>query len=202
MSQQQQNPRKPLLAGIKELIDQSLFRLHVAGEEIRHEQICECRLLVKDLDHGGFVDAHDRGVFQRRRRGGADQLPGQAGLAEKFPLSQNRDDGFFAFLGDHGKLDVAPHNIKDSIRRIPLRKENLLLPAPQNFFPAVTFVRKVLGSNNLARLRPMLTLSFVYDRSAAQGQFNGRADLSWIAADADPSRFERFHLLCRGTLTA
>jgi hypothetical protein len=52
----------------------------------------------------------------------------------KFPLSQNRDDGFFAFSGEHGKLDVAPQNIKDSIRRIPLRKENLLLPAPQNFF--------------------------------------------------------------------
>ena len=106
MSQHQQNPRKPLLAGIKELIDQSLFRLHVAREEMRHEQICECRLLVKDPDHRSFVDAHDCGVFQSRRRGGADQLPGEAGLAEKIPLSQNRDDGFFAFSESTASLTL------------------------------------------------------------------------------------------------
>lgn len=110
-----------------------------------HEDVRQCGFVVKNSDHGVFVDPHDRGVFESRCSNGADQLPGQAGLTEKFPLSQNRDDGFFAFSGEHGKLDVAPQNIKDSIRDIPLRKENLLFPAPQNLFPAVDLCQKSFG---------------------------------------------------------
>ncbi len=88
---------------------------------------------------------HDRRFLQGSRCNGARQLPGETGLAEKFSFSQNRNDGFFALAGEHGELDVASQDIEHRVRRIPLRKEDLSLPAPQNLFPAIDLRQECLG---------------------------------------------------------
>ena len=55
---------------------------------------------------------------------------------------QNRNDGFLAFGGEHGELDPALLNVEDGVRRISLRKDDLLLFGLKNSFPTVDFGEK------------------------------------------------------------
>jgi hypothetical protein len=49
---------------------------------------------------------------------------------------QNRDHRFFALLGYDGQLNLAILDIEDGIRRIPLRKNNVLLLGLEDRFAA------------------------------------------------------------------
>jgi hypothetical protein len=82
---------------------------------------------VKRSDHRGFFNAYKSGIFRGSRRGHAHQLPCQTPFPEKAALLQDCDNSLFALLRDDGELDQALLDIEYGIRRIPLRKENLLL---------------------------------------------------------------------------
>ena len=69
--------------------------------------------------------------------------PARQDSPKKAPF-QHRDDGFFALLRDHGQLDLARLNIEHGIRRIPLRKENLLLGGRQSRFAVPQFAEEHL----------------------------------------------------------
>src|ERR1700689_1922916 len=49
--QQQEQARKPPLARIEQLVDQILLDPSVAGQEICHEKLVKCWLVVKQGDH-------------------------------------------------------------------------------------------------------------------------------------------------------
>ena len=85
------------------------------------------------------------GVFQGGRGRRPNRLSGEAGFPKKGTLFQNRNDGFFALLRDHGQLDLARLNIEDSIRRVPLRKDHPLVGERQTCFPAADFSEERLG---------------------------------------------------------
>ena len=113
-------------------------------EPAGHKQLGECRFFVKHTDHGVFLDAHETGVFQGGR--GTNRLSGyEAGFPKKGTRFQNRDDGFFALLRDHGQLDLARLYIEHRLRRIPLRKDNLLLRGRQTCFAVSDFGEERLG---------------------------------------------------------
>ena len=48
------------------------------------------------------------------------RLPGKTSFAEEFVRSQDRDDGFFALLGNDGDLHLALLDIEDRIANLPL----------------------------------------------------------------------------------
>ena len=132
--QQEQHPREPLLAGIKEVIHQILFDAHRVRQQIGHKQLGEGGLLVQHADHGVFVDAHEPGIFHGRRGRRPSSLSGQAGFPHKGPLFQNRDDGFFALLRHHGQLDLARLDIEHGLGCIPLRKQRVFLREAETGF--------------------------------------------------------------------
>ena len=117
----------------------------VCVQQIGHKQRGERRLLVKHADHGVFVDAHDNGVFQGGRGRRANRLSGEAGFPKKGPLFQNRNDGFFALLRDHGQLDLTRLDIEHGSRRIPLGKDHPFVGEPQTCFLAADFSEERLG---------------------------------------------------------
>ena len=97
---------------------------------------------MQHLDHGLFVDAHETGVFRGGRGRRPNRLSGEAGFPEKGPLFQNRDDGFFALLRDHGQLDFARLDIEHGIRRIPLGKDRVFVWRRQNGFASAHFAEE------------------------------------------------------------
>ncbi len=120
---------------------------------------------MKHTDHGLFVDAENTGVFQGGRGRRTNRLSGEAGFSKKSSPLQNRDDGFFALLRDHGQLDLARLDIEHGIRRIPLRKENLLLGGRQTRFVVHGFTEECLAIERRA---------FVYHHSPSSTvQSNG-----------------------------
>jgi hypothetical protein len=50
----------------------------------------------------------------------------QASLAAEFVRPMNRDNGFFAVFGNHRDSEFAFMNVKNRIRRIALREDNLI----------------------------------------------------------------------------
>ena len=80
------------------------------------------------MDHAQdrrLVEPHDNGVCHDRNGGDTLRLPGEAALAEELVRSKNGDDGFLALLGDDGELHFALLDVKDRVRRVALRKDDL-----------------------------------------------------------------------------
>jgi hypothetical protein len=46
-------------------------------------------------------------------------------LTTEFTLPQNSDHGFLSLFGDNGQFNLAPLNIKNRLRLIALRKDDL-----------------------------------------------------------------------------
>ena len=100
-----------------------------------------------------FVNSNDAGVFQGGHGPHANSLPCEAAFTKKTTTLQDGHDGFFALLGHNRELDLALLQIKHGIRRIPLRKDNVVLSGFRIVFPLPTLVRKVLGLKGEVRLR-------------------------------------------------
>src|SRR6266536_5620019 len=63
----------------------------------------------------------------RRDRRHAQGLRRQASFAKEITRSKDRNDCFFALLGNNGDLDLALLDVENSIRRISLREDSLIL---------------------------------------------------------------------------
>ena len=68
-----------------------------------------------------------------------------AAFTKKPALLQNRDDSLLTILREHGELDEVRPDIEDSISRIPLGKDNLLLGGRQNGSSLADFSEIDLG---------------------------------------------------------
>ena len=130
------------------------------ARRIGQEQRGERGFVVKHTDHRLFVNANERGALVGGCRGHAHQLPSETFFPKKSARLQHRDDGFFPLWRDHGQRDLARLDIEDGIRRIPLRKENLLIRGRQRRFAAADLCEErleikrgeVFGSHRLSPL--------------------------------------------------
>lgn len=91
------------------------------------EQLGENGVVVKQPEHDLFVNADEIGVFHGSCRSHVCQLPGKTPFPKKDARLQYGDNGFFALLRDYGQFDLACQDIEHRLRRLSLRKDNLLL---------------------------------------------------------------------------
>ena len=68
----------------------------------------------------------------RRDRRDALRLSGKASFTEEFVRPKNCDDGFLALLRNDGDLHLALLDVEDLIRRVSLRKDDLVLAVRTN----------------------------------------------------------------------
>ena len=76
---------------------------------------------------GGNISfkARERSLSESPWRREAQRLTDQAALAYEFPRPEHGHDGFLALLGRHHNLDLAPLDVKNGIRTLPLREYDL-----------------------------------------------------------------------------
>ena len=126
VGQQQEHPRQPLFARIKEVIDQILFDPTVAGQQIRREQRRKGGLGVEHVEHGGLLNPHQRAVGERRGRRDAPRLPGQAALPKEGLGLENSDHRFLAPRGDDRELHLSALDVEHRVGHIALREDRAL----------------------------------------------------------------------------
>jgi hypothetical protein len=144
VGQQQQHPRQPLFTRIEELIDQVRFNPAIARQQIGHEQRRKRRLGVEHPEHRGLLNAHQRAVGERRGRGHAQRLPGQAALPKKSLGREDGDHRFLALRRDDGELHLPLLDIKHRVGRLALRKDRALLLAGRDRSASADFGKKRL----------------------------------------------------------
>src|SRR5260370_24067874 len=107
MSEQKKDSSQPLLAGVKQLVDQILFVADIPRQQIRHEQIGKRVLAVQRIHHRFLVDPQNLAIRHRRRRSHAQGLTCQSTFAKEVSVRQHADARFSAGLGDDGELHFA-----------------------------------------------------------------------------------------------
>src|SRR5882672_3400159 len=93
---------------------------------MRHEPLRELRLVVEKADHRRFLQPHDLGFLNCLGGRNAKALPSQASLATKIAGSKYCNNRFFPPFGKHRQLYLALLDVKNSIRWLALRKDNLI----------------------------------------------------------------------------
>src|SRR5580700_255052 len=78
-------------------------------------------------DHGRLLQASNHGFIERACRGDAQRMAIQTPFAEKLTWSQDRNHRFLALLGNDSELDLALLDVKNRVRDLSLRKNNLIL---------------------------------------------------------------------------
>src|ERR1700694_4101093 len=69
----------------------------------------------------------------------------QTPFAEKMPGSEDCNDRFLALLGNDSELDLALLDIKNRVRDLSLRKNNLIVPIIRYCFPLAHLGEKYFG---------------------------------------------------------
>jgi hypothetical protein len=126
MGQQQEHPRQPLFARIKELINQVRFDPNIAGQQIRHKQRRKRRLGVEHLEHRGLLNPRQGAVGERRGCRHAQRLSGQAALPKEGPGFEDGDHRFLATHGDDRELYLPVLDLEHRVGPIALRKDPAL----------------------------------------------------------------------------
>jgi len=94
---QQKDSCQTFFAGVEELIDKVCLGSHAASQEVRHEQIGECVLIVHHSDHLATSDLHRTG---RRDRSDSDESvssgSGKRILPNKVAGGKQRNRSFLA----------------------------------------------------------------------------------------------------------
>src|SRR6266478_7214904 len=75
----------------------------------------------------------------------AQRMAIQTSFAKKVTWSQDCNDGFLALLGNDGELDLALLDVKNRVRDLSLRKNNLILPIFGYRFSVAHFGEKYFG---------------------------------------------------------
>jgi hypothetical protein len=68
-----------------------------------------------------------------------------AALAKELARSQNADDGFLALFRDDNNLDPTTLNVKNRVRRVALRENDLILVECNNGLSFANLGEKFLG---------------------------------------------------------
>src|SRR6476619_8642816 len=98
----------------------------------------------------------------------------QTSLAEKVTWSQDCNDRFLALLGNDGELDLAFLDVKNRVRGLSLRKNNLILPIFGYRFSLAHLGEKYFGIKRGLNFLPH-RLPCCLSRRAALSPDDGRA---------------------------
>jgi hypothetical protein len=82
----------------------------------------------KRADHLAFLHPHQLAFGHGVGRRQTQRLPIQTSLAEKPTLAEYGDHRLLSLLRRHDKFDLALSDVKDCVRRIPLRENYIVLP--------------------------------------------------------------------------
>src|ERR1700731_4798266 len=118
--QQQEQPGKPFLTRIEQLIDEVRLDADGPRQKMGNENLGERWLPMDHADNRRFFQGHDDGVHYRRDRRYAPRLPGKTSFTEELVRSKYCDDGFLALLRNHGDLHLAALDVEDRIRGVSL----------------------------------------------------------------------------------
>jgi hypothetical protein len=129
---EQEQPGKPFLARIEQLIDEVCFDADGPAKKMGNEHLGERWFLMDHADNSRFLQSHDDGFRHRQDRRYALRLPGQTSFPEEFVRFKNCDDGFLALLRNDGDLHLAFLDVEDRIRRVSLGKDGLVLAVLTN----------------------------------------------------------------------
>src|SRR3984893_11206551 len=94
--QQQEQPGKPFLTRIEQLIDEVCLDADGPSQKMGNEHLGERWLLTEQVDNSCFFQAHDDGVRHRRDRRYAVSLPGKTSFSEEIVRSKHCAEGFLA----------------------------------------------------------------------------------------------------------
>jgi hypothetical protein len=133
--QQQESARQPLLAGVKELVDQVLLDSEIACQYVGDKAVRKLVFPVEHANHFVFLDDEDGGGCNSGRSRHANGLAGQAAFPKKITRSQNRYDRLFAGFVDYGKLHAAFLNVHDILCGIALREDGFFSAKLSNLSP-------------------------------------------------------------------
>src|ERR1035441_5304209 len=145
MSQQQQHPSQSFFTGIEKLVNQVLFISDVSCQQICHEHVGKCVLPVKHFHHVRLIDSHHGAIGHCGCGAHAERLPCEATFSEEIALVQNACGGFFPALRHNGEFYFSFLYIKNSIGRVALNKDRLLLGKSFDLSTAVDGRKKRLG---------------------------------------------------------
>src|SRR5204863_6471540 len=79
-------------------------------------------------DHGRLLQASNYAFIDRPRCCDAQRMAIQTSFAKKVTWSQDGNHRFLALLGNDGEFDLALLDVKNRVRDLSLRKNNLILP--------------------------------------------------------------------------
>src|ERR1700677_2171654 len=89
VGKQEQNPSKPLFAGIEKLVNQILFVSNVPRQQISYEHVGQSMFTVESLHHRFLVDAQKFAICHCRCSSHAERLTCEAAFTKKIPLTQD-----------------------------------------------------------------------------------------------------------------
>src|SRR5580700_4492746 len=95
-------------------------------------------------NHGRLGDARNQGLIDRHCRCDPQRVTIETPFAKKVPRFQNADDCFLAPLRNDGELDPARLDVKNGVRKVTLRKNNLILLVFRYCFSIAYFGEKYL----------------------------------------------------------
>jgi hypothetical protein len=116
-------------------------------------------------------------------------MPIETSLAKKVTRFQNSNDCFLAPLGNDRELDLAPLDVKNRVRNVTLRKNNLILLIFRYCFSIANLGEKYLG----IECGPVAGLVGI-ERGVVSGVINlESSDVG--ASDRRPRHDEQYHEL-------
>src|SRR5580658_757949 len=107
VGKQEQNPSKPLFAGIEKLVNQILFVPDVPCQQISYEHVGQSMFTVESLHHRFLVDAQKSAIRHSGRTTHAESLAREGTLAEKVSLTVYTNRSFPTSIRDYGEFHFA-----------------------------------------------------------------------------------------------
>jgi len=133
--EKEESVRQPLLAGVKELVDQVLLDSEVPCQYVGDEAVRKLVFPVEHANHFVFLNDEDGGGCNGGRSRHANGLAGKAAFPKKITRSKNCHNGFFAGFIDHGKFHAAFVNVHDILCGIALREDGFFSAKLSNLSP-------------------------------------------------------------------
>ena len=147
MRKQQENPSQTLFAGVEKLVYEVRFIPDIARQQMFDKQFRNVMMLEKHMLHQRLLDLVKRAICHRSSRRGTLRLPGEASLAEKLTGVEDCDDRFFALLGYNRELYLAPPEVEQGIRRLPLPEDVTVYAAFYYGLPPKDAVKQIFPIN-------------------------------------------------------
>lgn len=121
--EKQKKARKALLARVKTLVDNVLFKPAVSSQQVVHEELRDSWQVVKRRYHSRFGNQGYSAASQRCCGAGSQCSARETSFAEELSFPQQADDGVLAVRRCDGDLDAAFLNEENRIGSVTLDKK-------------------------------------------------------------------------------